>query len=122
MIEFRVHRRKEVNCLLVVFSVKKVPPTIDGEFEDLKVIVNTPVQLSCQVTGQPPPTVSWTKYGQPIDHHGNDSRLELLSNGALRIVSASVDDSGLYECFASNPAGNASRLITVSIQGVSTTL
>ena len=40
-----------------------------------------------------------------------------LSNGALRISSAAVEDAGMYECKAVSVAGNATKVITLYVQG-----
>lgn len=86
---------------------------------ELTVVVNSPIQLSCEVSGQPPPSITWTKSGQTLDlddlaSHG----VQLLTNGALRINRARSDDAGLYECFATSVAGNASRHIRLTVQGI----
>ena len=90
------------------------------ELEDVVVIVNSPVQLSCEVSGQPPPTVVWKKQGELIDF--NDPSMEgiqFLSNNALRINRARVEDAGMYECLATSVAGTASRHVRLNVHGSS---
>ena len=62
------------------------------------------VTLSCNATGNPAPTVSWTKDGSPIS---NNSRISLSGdNKQLTIRYVSRTDSGEYECVADNSLGN----------------
>jgi hemicentin len=93
-----------------------VPPVLRFDQEDYTVIINSPVQMSCEATGLPPPNVTWTKGG--IELTGNETNgAHLLSNGALRIASVQREDAGHYECVASNIAGRASRLVTLNVHG-----
>lgn len=41
-------------------------PQFTMRLRDRRVQVTYPVRLTCQVIGQPTPTVSWTKNGLPI--------------------------------------------------------
>lgn len=91
---------------------------MQDELVELTVIVNSPIQLSCEVSGQPPPVITWTKTGQPLEPDALASQdLQLLSNGALRINRARSEDAGLYECFATSVAGNASKHVRLTVQG-----
>ena len=98
-----------------------VPPTMSQEHDEYTIIVNSPVQLSCEVTGLPPPTVAWLKNGQPLDFANKTSTnidgMMMLSNGALRIHHTRVEDAGLYECVATSVAGTASRQVALHVQG-----
>ena len=60
--------------------------------------------LSCDATGNPVPTISWTKDGSPLS---NNSRISLSAdNKQLTITNVSRTDSGEYRCVASNSVGN----------------
>ena len=62
------------------------------------------VSLSCNATGNPAPTISWTKDGSPIY---NNSRISLSQdNKQLTIRYVSRTDSGEYRCVADNTLGN----------------
>nr|XP_012807460.2 hemicentin-2 [Jaculus jaculus] len=72
------------------------------------------VTLDCQAQGFPPPLVTWTKDSHPLLPVSD--RRDLLPSGSLRLAEAQVDDNGLYECTASNPAGAASRRYVLGVQ------
>ena len=71
--------------------------------------------LSCNVDGQPEPTISWTKDGSAIS---NNSRISLSDdNKQLNIAKVNVTDSGEYRCVATNSLGNAtSNATTLNVQ------
>ena len=63
--------------------------------------------LTCNATGYPTPSISWTKDGSVINASG-DPRIGIAEqNTKLRIINASRVDDGLYRCVASNSLGNA---------------
>ena len=59
------------------------------------------VTIACSATGQPPPTITWSKaIGSLPDRR-------TVSNGALKINSVSREDGGTYVCKAENILGAA---------------
>ncbi|CAH2088276.1 unnamed protein product [Euphydryas editha] len=87
-----------------------MPPQIQVP-EDREVSVNEGelVALRCNVTGHPPPDLSWIKDGRLVE----SPRLYVDEYG-LRFV-ANVTDFGEYTCLASNQYGNASLNYTVYV-------
>ena len=90
---------------------------------DNPVVVELPLQviisvgelafLMCEVSGDPEPSVTWTKNGNstiPRAQFKNDDRL-------LVIQDVSPRDSGVYECKASNKFGESRTSITVIVAG-----
>ncbi|XP_069772736.1 hemicentin-1-like [Narcine bancroftii] len=71
------------------------------------------VLLHCQATGEPRPVVEWTHNGQPIREN---TRLVLLPNSTLQIVSTEKEDAGEYECIARNLMGYAFVRIALTVQ------
>ena len=60
------------------------------------------VLLPCSVTGSPAPKViNWLKDNKPVNFKVNF----LLASGTLRIDKTTKDDSGDYQCVASNANG-----------------
>ena len=51
-------------------------------------IVNSPVQLTCEAYGIPPPEVYWIKNGERVGEEAPG--ITLLANGALRFFRAEV--------------------------------
>jgi hypothetical protein len=94
-----------------------VPPTMEQDHDEVTVIVNNPIQLSCEVKGIPPPEIIWRRGGEDITFIENSEGFLVLPNGALRINRVSVEDGGMYECIAMSIAGNASKTVILNVQG-----
>ena len=105
-----------------MFLCYAVPPTVRRDKDEHTVIVNSPVQMSCEANGLPPPVITWYQNGVELVQNRTrsvESTAHVLSNGALRIDRVIVNDSGVYECLATNDAGTASRIVTLNVQGSS---
>ena len=64
--------------------------------------------LSCNASGDPVPTISWTKDGSIISASG-DWRISFGADNKVLIISnVSREDEGEYRCVANNSLGNAS--------------
>ena len=69
----------QVECGLLIVSdfalnalTLTVPPSVIGPNpENLTVVVNNFISLSCEVSGFPPPDLSWLKNEQPIKPNAN---------------------------------------------------
>nr|XP_036865807.1 hemicentin-1 [Manis javanica] len=92
-----------------------VPPAIEGgdETSYFIVMVNNLLELDCQVTGSPPPTIMWLKDGQLINER--DGFKVLLNGRKLVITQAQVSDTGLYRCVATNTAGGLKKEFEVTV-------
>ncbi|XP_070624675.1 hemicentin-1 isoform X2 [Bos indicus] len=92
-----------------------VPPAIEGgdETSYFIVMVNNLLELDCQVTGSPLPTIMWLKDGQLIDER--DGFRILLNGHKLVIAQAQVSDTGLYRCVATNTAGDHRKEFEVTV-------
>ncbi|NWW37465.1 HMCN1 protein, partial [Panurus biarmicus] len=92
-----------------------VPPGIVGEnaLEDVKVKEKHGVTLTCEVTGNPVPRVTWLKDGQALAEAG-DARI-VSSGRSLQISEARLLDTGRYTCVASNAAGDRSKTYSLNV-------
>ncbi|KAM3620522.1 uncharacterized protein V6R79_024924 [Siganus canaliculatus] len=92
-----------------------VPPSIADSRTNVTVIVNAQTTLSCEATGIPKPSVSWRKNGRAVSTDQNQNLYRLLSSGSLVVLAPSVEDTAVYECVASNEAGEASRSVNLTV-------
>jgi len=65
--------------------------------------VGSTAELPCSAIGDPNPSISWLKDLIPLDTL--DPRIDILSNGNLRISGMRDGDEGTYECLAYNEHG-----------------
>ena len=73
------------------------------------------VTLSCNVAGNPSPTISWSRSGSPLNTTGRISFLD--GKKQLTITNVKRTDSGEYRCVASNSLGNTtSNVATLNVQ------
>ncbi|KAI7799480.1 hemicentin-1 isoform X1 [Triplophysa rosa] len=92
-----------------------VPPSIAKGPTNITVTVNVQTTLSCEATGIPKPSVSWTKNTQALNTDQNQNMYRLLSSGSLVVIAPTVDDTAVYECDVSNEAGQESRAIQLTV-------
>ncbi|KAL7632162.1 UNVERIFIED_CONTAM: hypothetical protein RMT77_017519 [Armadillidium vulgare] len=86
----------------VTLSVHIRPSFIRGPMDTVTLSDRT-VEFECQVTGDPPPKVTWRKLEGPLPDH----RIQLLDDHTLRIGSVTLGDQGTYYCEAVNVVGTA---------------
>lgn len=82
--------------------------------ETFEINVNESILLPCEVSGIPQPTVSWKKNFMPLNP--DPQRMQVHHDG-LYISQGQITDKAIYECLASNIAGDASKVITLIIYG-----
>ncbi|XP_074017166.1 hemicentin-2 [Numenius arquata] len=93
-----------------------VPPEFiqgSGMTTNVTVSLHGPLTLTCEATGVPLPTVTWSWDGAPITP---SEYTHVLSGGwVLRLSRAQAQDGGHYSCLASNIAGEARRHFYVEV-------
>ncbi|XP_061867610.1 hemicentin-2 [Colius striatus] len=92
-----------------------VPPAIAPGHSNLTLLAQQPATLHCDVWGSPEPQVSWEKDGHPLNPHLLPSTYSLQPSGSLLIASPGPRDEGLFECVATNAAGEARKVFLVSV-------
>uniref|UniRef100_A0AAV2L311 Ig-like domain-containing protein n=1 Tax=Knipowitschia caucasica TaxID=637954 RepID=A0AAV2L311_KNICA len=80
---------------------------------DSTVIINSPLELECEVTGTPPPTITWYKGGQAVLQ---GEGLRVAASGRRLVVSrAQLSDTAWFQCVATNEAGDHERDFNVLV-------
>ena len=77
-------------------------------------LINTRVEITCNPTGEPKPTISWLFGAMHLQGNG---KYRILPNGNLIIRNVTKDDSGEYTCKASNKLGEAYRKGFLNVLG-----
>lgn len=96
----------------MLFSVG--PPIITLEPVETVIHAGGKVILNCQATGEPHPTITWSRQGHSIPW---DDRVNMLSNNSLHIAAAQKEDTSEYECVARNLMGSVLVRVLVTVQG-----
>ncbi|KAM6117600.1 hemicentin-2 [Phoenicopterus ruber ruber] len=91
------------------------PPTIAPGPSTLTLLAQQPVTLRCDAWGSPEPHVRWEKDGHPLNPHLLPGTYSLQSSGSLLIASPAPRDEGWFECVATNAAGEARKVLLVSV-------
>ena len=87
----------------------KTPTSIEVSVSDREVL------FRCVATGQPTPTITWRKDGEPLQQ---DHRHIMSEGGTLSIIDPKFDDEGNYECVAQNSAGEIVSKAALNYYGV----
>lgn len=80
-----------------------MPPKFLKKPSDKIELINKDVELECSVYGKPEPKVQWLKNGEVITPN---EYYQLINGHNLKIMGLMLTDTGLFQCVASNPAGN----------------
>ncbi|XP_056291030.1 hemicentin-1-like isoform X2 [Pseudoliparis swirei] len=89
------------------------PPIIDGDHHSDRVEpLGGNAILSCEVRGDPPPTIRWSKSGINIQ---TGDRVRQLDNGSLAIYGTASEDAGDCMCVAANEAGVVERSVALTV-------
>ena len=94
-----------------------VAPVITTHPQNVTATEGENVTLSCNASGDPTPTILWTKNGSAVSTSG-DPRVSFgVDNKTLAITNVSRSDSGQYRCKADNNNGTStSDAATLEIQ------
>ncbi|XP_065349474.1 basement membrane-specific heparan sulfate proteoglycan core protein isoform X7 [Cloeon dipterum] len=86
------------------------PPSVRIEPERQTIVQGTSGELRCIASGEPTPTVTWSKINDDM------SRSVQVTGNILRIPSALFVDRGVYACKASNSGGEAQSYAIVEVE------
>ncbi|KAM4896067.1 hemicentin-1 [Sylvia borin] len=96
------------------FVYVKEPPVFKGDYHSSRIEpLGGNAMLNCEVRGDPPPTIQWSKKGVGVQI---SNRIRQLVNGSLAIYGTVNEDAGDYKCVATNEAGVVERSLTLTLQ------
>uniref|UniRef100_A0A8B9BNN6 Hemicentin 1 n=1 Tax=Anser brachyrhynchus TaxID=132585 RepID=A0A8B9BNN6_9AVES len=96
------------------FVYVKEPPVFKGDYHPSRIEpLGGNAMLNCEVRGDPPPTIQWSKKGVDVQI---SNRIQQLNNGSLAIYGTVNEDAGDYKCVATNDAGVVERSLTLTLQ------
>nr|XP_045731850.1 protein sidekick-1 isoform X8 [Mirounga angustirostris] len=94
------------------------PPYFTAEPESrILAEVDDTVDIMCRAMGVPLPTLQWYKDAVSISKLQNP-RYTMLSSGGLRIQKLRPEDSGIFQCFASNEGGEIQTYTYLDVTNV----
>ncbi|XP_072156554.1 roundabout homolog 1 isoform X2 [Bemisia tabaci] len=96
------------------------PPTFKKSPQDQKVGLNGIVNFECLASGNPPPSVFWTKEGSQLLMFPGNSYGHMLvsSDGTLRIQGVQKEDAGFLVCSALSVAGSTTARAFLQVTSV----
>lgn len=93
-----------------------VPPQFTTKPATLKLTTTGPIELKCAASGSPVPSLSWVKNGNELSSSGT-ARVTYYEGGAdLTMSTVTSNDSGMYQCFATNEVGSVQASASVIVQ------
>jgi hypothetical protein len=72
------------------------------------------VEMSCEATGIPPPTLTWLKDGKELEQ---SSRVSMMRGRLVVIRNVVTTDAGVYTCLFKNPVAQVSHAIRLVVKG-----
>ncbi|XP_062862308.1 myosin light chain kinase, smooth muscle [Trichomycterus rosablanca] len=93
----------------------ETPPNFDLQPQTQEVIEGTKIMFTCQVSGQPAPTVSWVKDGAVLRQRLGISIQQKDSLHLLSVETVHKTDAGQYGCTAANNVGKATCSWTLTV-------
>ena len=102
--------------MFVFLFIVRVAPQITTQPQAGSVTEGDNVTLSCNASGNPVPTISWTRDESLVS--SGDQRISFeAGNRQLTITNVNRTDSGQYLCVADNSEGNdTSNAITLDVK------
>ncbi|XP_009460434.1 PREDICTED: striated muscle preferentially expressed protein kinase [Nipponia nippon] len=98
--------KDELTCSARLTVQPSVQPLFTRKLEDVDVVEGRTARFDCMISGTPPPTVTWTHFGQPVQE-GENMRIQ-RDRGlhSLVIVHVGSEDEGQYAVTARNAHGH----------------
>ncbi|XP_075566404.1 striated muscle preferentially expressed protein kinase [Pelecanus crispus] len=98
--------KDELTCSARLTVKPSVQPLFTRKLEDVDVVEGRTARFDCMISGTPPPAVTWTHFGQPVQEGEN---VRIQRDGGLHslvIVHVGSEDEGQYVVTARNAHGH----------------
>ncbi|ELR60784.1 Striated muscle preferentially expressed protein kinase [Bos mutus] len=99
--------KDELTCSARLTVRPSLAPLFTRLLEDVEVLEGRAARFDCKISGSPPPSVTWTHFGHPVEESEN---VRLRQDGglhSLHIAHVGSEDEGLYAVSAANTHGQA---------------
>lgn len=91
------------------------PPFFVKEISSLKSKVGEMSEFTCQFHGDPLPTVTWFKDGDPLAHNPDFDIVDRANRSKLTLFYPTTDHEGTYDCVVTNKYGTSVCSCTLEI-------
>ncbi|KAJ7405270.1 striated muscle preferentially expressed protein kinase isoform X1 [Willisornis vidua] len=98
--------KDELTCSARLTVQPSVQPLFTRKLENVDVVEGRTARFDCMISGTPPPTVTWTHFGLPVQEGEN---MRIQQDGGLHsliIVHVGSEDEGQYKATARNIHGH----------------
>ncbi|XP_037705520.1 striated muscle preferentially expressed protein kinase isoform X4 [Choloepus didactylus] len=99
--------KDELTCSARLTVQPSLAPLFTRLLEDVEALEGRAARFDCKISGTPPPSVTWTHFGRPVEESEN---VRLRQDGglhSLHITHVGSEDEGLYAVSAANTHGQA---------------
>ncbi|XP_065168608.1 neogenin isoform X4 [Atheta coriaria] len=90
----------------------QVPPRFVDKPKPRVEMEHNVVEFECTVYGKPEPKVSWLKNGE---HINTNEYYQIVNGNNLKITGLMKSDAGLFQCVATNAAGNVQAAASLAV-------
>lgn len=101
-------------------SVEGSFPEFVKEISSVKVKIGEMTEFTCQFQGDPLPTVTWLKDGQPLAHNPDYDIMSKSNKSKLTVFYPTTDHEGTYDCVITSKHGKSICSATLEILGKKT--
>ncbi|KAM6131694.1 LOW QUALITY PROTEIN: striated muscle preferentially expressed protein kinase [Phoenicopterus ruber ruber] len=98
--------KDELTCSARLTVQPSVQPLFTRKLEDVDVVEGRTARFDCMISGTPPPAVTWTHFGQPVQEGENVRIQRDRGLHSLVIVHVGSEDEGQYMVTARNAHGH----------------
>ncbi|XP_021927336.1 basement membrane-specific heparan sulfate proteoglycan core protein isoform X6 [Zootermopsis nevadensis] len=117
--QYICHAESEAGSTTAIATlvVQSTPTITISPSNDVQVVVGQRVRLECRATGDPPPTVEWSKHRTGYAFYDTHPVTSVTPQTAVyEITRVTKADEGSYSCLARNAAGTAEERLHLTVE------